>query len=283
MKRIAMFSLALLMALPSCRWVSEFIGDDQPVARVGREKLYRSEVERLIPSGISRDDSTHLAQQYIHSWAADRVFTQMAQEKLSKEEMDVSRELEDYRRSLLKYRYEQHFINERLDTAVSRAEMESYYAAHLDRFTLSVPVAKAVYLCISSDSPLTERIRKRMSSSDPDELEAADSLAYSAALKYTDFDGKWVEMTALARDFGVDYSELQEHRHGNWIECSGEGGLLNVAYLRDYVRSGVTAPFDYAVPAIRDIIISTRKQALMESLEQDLLNEARENNDFEIY
>lgn len=275
--------MALLLTVTSCRWVSEIVGGDEVVAKVGHDKLYRSDLVKLIPPGISSDDSTKLALQYINSWASDRVFTQIAEEKLSKEEKDVTAELEDYRKSLLKYRYEQHFINERLDTSISFPEMEKYYADHSDKFILSVPVAKVTFLCISSDSPLTERIRNRMSSEEAEELEEADSLAYSAALKYTDFDGKWVDMTALAKEFGTDFANLQDSRSGNWIERSGEDGTLRLSYIKEYMRSGEVAPFDYAVPFIRDYIISARKQALVGTLEQDLLKEARENNDFVIY
>lgn len=90
-------------------------------------------------------------------------------------------------------------------------------------------------------------------------------------------------MTALAKEFGTDFANLQDSRNGNWIERSSEDGTLRLAYIKEYMRSGEVAPFDYAVPFIRDYIISARKQALVVTLEQDLLNEARESNDFVIY
>ena len=84
----------------------------------------------------------------------------MAETKLSKSEKDVSRELEDYRRSLLKYRYEQRFVNERLDTAVLTKDIEAYYEAHKDLFVLDVPILKARFLDIMPDSPNYDRIRR---------------------------------------------------------------------------------------------------------------------------
>jgi hypothetical protein len=49
------------------------------------------------------------------------------------------------------------------------------------------------------------------------------------------------------------------------------------------MQKGEVAPLEYSAPAIRDIIISARKQALISTLEQDLLNDARENGQFVIY
>ena len=43
------------------------------------------------------------------------------------------------------------------------------------------------------------------------------------------------------------------------------------------------APMDYCAPMIKDMIISARKQSLVNSLEQDLLKDARENGQFVIY
>ena len=49
------------------------------------------------------------------------------------------------------------------------------------------------------------------------------------------------------------------------------------------IRKGEKAPVEYSAPAIKDMIISARKQALISGLERDLLNDARENGNFIIY
>ena len=76
------------------------------MAEVSGEKLYRSDLDAVIPKGISQEDSTYLAKQYINTWASEMVYLGIAEQQLSKTEKDVTKELEDYRKSLLKYRYE---------------------------------------------------------------------------------------------------------------------------------------------------------------------------------
>ena len=273
----------VLSALTSCRAISSFLSEEETVAEVGMAKLYRSELNKLIPKGVSKDDSIRLAKSYINTWALDQVFLAVAQEQLSKSEKDVTKELEEYRMSLLKYRYEQLYVNERLDTAVSDDKVEEYYAAHQDRFVLPRPVVKARFLMISGDSPSLAKIRKKMGSDQAQDLIDADSLAYSSALKFTTWNNEWIDAALLAREFATDHSDMLRSMSGKWIERKDTAGVVSLAYISDMIREGELAPLDYCTPSIKDMIISARKHSLITSLERDLLNDARENGQFVIY
>ena len=279
---IAVISI-VLPALSSCRAISSFLKGGEVVAHVGSEKLYRSDLNSVIPKGISSEDSTYLAKQYIDSWAADLVFLGIAEEQLSKTEKDVTKELEDYRKALLKYRYEQLYVNERLDTAVSDDKVEEYYNAHQDKFVLNRPLLKARFLSIPDDSPAKDQIRKRMSSDDPDELIEADSLAYSSALKFNTWNNEWIDATVLSREFPMDYESMLQQVRNKWVMQVDTLGVARMDYIDEVMKKGEVAPIEYVAPSIRDIIISSRKQSLISTLERDLLNDARENGQFVIY
>ena len=275
--------MIVLPAISSCKAITSFFTGDEIVAVAGSEKLYRSDLERVLPKGIPAEDSTRLAMQYIATWASDIVYVSIAEEQLSKSEKDVTKELEDYRKSLLKYRYEQLYVNERLDTAVTDSQVQDYYDAHQDKFMLQRPVVKARFLAIFSDSPAKEQIRRRMSSDDVNVLVEADSLAFSAAHRYVGWNDEWIDVAALAKEFGMDYTEVLAKRKGDWVEVEGEDGISRIAYISDMVKDGELAPVEYAAQSIRDMIISTRKQRLIMTLEQDLLKDARDNGKFVIY
>lgn len=265
----------VLSALTSCRAISSFLNNDETVAEVGSARLYRSQLNALIPKGISQEDSVRLARQYINTWALDEVFLNIAEEQLSKAEKDVTRELEEYRRSLLKYRYENLYVNERLDTAVADDVVEDYYAAHQEKFLLNRPVVKARYLRIASDSPSLAKIRKKMDSDEVQDLVDADSLAYSSALKFSTWGNDWIDISTLAREFTTDHASLMSMMRGGWIEYADTTGMTSLAYVSEIIREGKVAPIEYCTPTIKDMIISARKQTLIMTLEQDLLNDAR--------
>ena len=205
-KTIAAAAL-ILSAAVSCEWVDKVI-TGETVASVGKVRLSRAELNKALPSGLLPEDSVRLAHQYINAWASELVFLQVAENQLSKEELDVTAELEEYRKSLLKYRYEQRYVNERLDTIFTEEQIREYYEAHQERFLLRVPVVKANFLCISPDSPYIDEFRESMSGDDAQRMQYTDSVAFASAIRYETFGGRWLNLNDLALEFGIDYSEL---------------------------------------------------------------------------
>ena len=277
------------LSLQGCRLLGDTVSGvrdligEEPVARVNSHKLYPSEIRQYIPDGLSPEDSAALALQYINSWAADKLFLDMAESKLSKAQKDVSREIDEYRSSLLKYRYEQLYISERMDTTVTEEDITDYYLAHKDLFSLDMPIVRARYLYIGAKSPLKEKIRKMMGSSSMDDLVEADSLARSSALKYFDRSDDWIDAVALAREFGTDYVSMLGAMRNKYIEMPDGEGNVKIAYIAGLMKEGETAPREYCVARIKDMILSGRKRQLSSGLERDLLEDARANEKFVIY
>ena len=279
-------AVIVLLAMTSCETVTSFVRElryGQVVAKVGSHRLYASELASYIPDSASPEDSTRLALQYINTWASDQLFTDVAERELSKSEKNVDSELEDYRHSLLKYRYEQKYVNQRLDTAVTKAQIEKYYDDHAENFKLSLPLAKAVYMNISADSPNLEIIKKKMRSDKPEARIEADSIAFSSAFRYTDFGDRWVDLVKLSREVGTDYGTLLSQVRDGYAELPDGNGNLNIVYFFSLMRAGQTGPVEYFEEQIRDIILSTRKQALLSRLERDLIENARNQENFVIY
>ena len=266
----------------SCKAISDFLDDGQVVARVGESKLMMEELQKVIPNGISPEDSTVLAHRYISSWALDHVYMEVAESQLSEAERDVSQELETYRRSLLKYRYEQLFVNQRLDTLVSEEQVQEFYEKHRERFVLKMPVVKARFMSVPSDSPNLKMIQKKMSSDDPADVMEADSMAYLTAFKFMTWDDAWIDASTLAKEFGAEAQSVLSDMKKGWIERTDTNKVKSIAYILDITGSGKHAPLEYSTPFIKDMIISARKQVLLSTLEQDLMKDARESGKFEI-
>jgi hypothetical protein len=281
--------LIALAAATACQMVhrvsdsaAELFGD-AVVARVGEHRLMRSELTAFIPAGVSSEDSLALAQSYIKSWAEDLIFLDMAEKHLSDEEKDVTKDLEDYRRTLLKYRYEERYINDRLDTLISDEAVRNYYREHMDKFRLDRPLLKVRYMIIPADSRSLKTIRELMSSDDAMDAIAADSLAFTAALRYVDSSDAWMDAIILARELGTDEVSMMSALRNRTIEFKGDDGLLRVAYVVDMVQKGSPAPLDYCEERIKDVLLSARKHELVGGLERDLLNDALAKGKFVIY
>ncbi len=287
MKKVLL--LIALGAVCACQMVNrvsdtaaELFGD-AVVARVGPHRLTRSELADYIPTGVSSEDSLGLAQQYIKAWAEELLFVDLAETRLSDDEKDVTKELEEYRRTLLKYRYEERYINERLDTLISDEEVRDYYQAHKEKFLVDRPLLKTRYMVIPAGSRNLRRLKELMASEDVVDAVAADSLAFTAAIKYVDSSDNWMDAILLARDLGTDEVSMIKALRGRFIELKGDDGNLRVAYVVDIVQKGSPAPLDYCAERIEDIILSARKHELVSGLERDLLNDALGKGKFVIY
>ena len=283
MRKFFKYIVPALLLLSSCNAISSLIHDDQVVARVGREKLYKSQLERLIPDMISSEDSTKLAERFIHSWAMDRLYMDVAESELSKTEIDVEEELQAYRMSLVKYRYEQRYINDRLDTLVTDDQVKEYFEAHKEEYVLRRPVMKVRFLHIMKDAQGVDKMIELMCSAEYEDLERLDTLVKSRALRYFDKSDIWMDASQVAEEFGMEYKEMLSKMNKNLIKLeSKDRGDLMAAYVCDIQREGYE-PLDFCAPGIRDIILSNRKRELVNSLERDLLDNARESKKFEIY
>lgn len=275
--------IAILFLLTGCQAIQSFIHDDKVVARVGKHKLYQSEVSAYIPSDVSPADSTNLALQYINSWATDLIFSDMAQTQLSKAERDVTAELEAYKRDLLRFRYEQRFIGDRLDTLVTEDQMLSFYEKHKNLFVLDRPIMKVRFVDIYKNVENKDRIIRLLSSNKPKDMEEVEGLANKYAIRYFDKSYEWMDAAVLAREFGIDYGQMLAKLNQNYIIVqSEEVSDVKAAYVREIRRSGV-APFDFCTERIREYILSGRKHDLLVALEQSLLKGASDDGQFVIY
>ncbi len=274
--------MAAVLALCSCNLVNKVVHDGEVVAKAGAYELYLNELEAYIPKGLSVEDSTNLAHQYIDSWAMEHLYEEMANRELSKTDLDVSRELEAYRRSLLRYRYEQMYVNQRLDTTITDDQISDYFKSHEEQLKLSIPILKARYVTVLKDSPNLKKIRNELSAEE-DKMMAADSVLFMSTIRHTDFGGKWIEAPVLAREFGTDYATALSMMKNGYIESKDEDDTYHIAYVQDIVKEGQTGPEEYYRDRIKDIILSSRKQALLNDLERDLLEEAREQGNYVIY
>ena len=238
MKKVLYILLLSLLAV-SCKMTRQFqdaaseLFRGQVVARVGNHKLYRSELLKYIPAGASPEDSASLALQWINAWAEDILLLDMAEEQLSGEDKDVRKELEEYRRTLLKYRYEQLYINQRLDTLITDEEIEQYYLANKERFRLDRPLMKARYMIISAGARSLPVLKEKMSSDNEQEIMMADSLGSYAAIKYVDAADTWMDAITLASEMGLSQpSRLSVSRSRRTIRkakrqsCTAASGSL---------------------------------------------------------
>ncbi len=258
----------------SCTGIRSFFSKQDIVAELGSYKLTSYDVSSYLPDNISKEDSLYLSQQYINRWKQDHMLLYLAETQLSDADKDVSKELDSYRIALLKYRYEQKYINQKLDTSVTDAQIQEYYTVNKDKFILEIPILKTRFVKLSVDSPNLNEIKKKLASSDENDIAVLDSLLFNSALLYTSYGNTWVDAISFAKDFDMDYNTVLSKMRNNYISIEADNSILCIAYVFDIKYAMQIAPLEYIKGSIKDNILSIRKQKLLHNLEKDLLQQA---------
>jgi hypothetical protein len=206
----------------------------------------------------------------------------MAEQYLSKEQKDVSMELEDYRLSLLIYRYEKMYMEQRLDTIVSDREVEAFYNASAQNFILTKPVARVIFIKVSEDIPQVKQIERIYRSTQPEDRETLERICATVAEKYTNFNEQWMDAEMLASELPLVAGQIESEWGKNYIQASA-GGYTYFVHLYETVAVGEQAPVDYKRETISNIIRNKRKQELLKHLENSIYNDALNHNKLKLY
>lgn len=281
MKKLPLL-LIVIISLSSCQLFDRIFKGDV-VARVGKSVLYDSEIRSLVSGSTSPEDSAYIVRQYISSWATKMLLLDMAENQLSKDDKNVQKELDDFRTSLLVYRYEKQFVEQRLDTLITEEECVKYYNDNKHIFVSDVSVIRGRYIKISVNSPNYKIIKSMYRSVDIEEIMKLDDLCLSSADKYTDFGGEWIPLTSIAKELDMDIISCEnELKKNDYLEKVFLGYSYLVA-VYEKVSPGAITPYLYNLDIIKESILSKRKQELISSLERNLLNDALDNSKLIIY
>ena len=115
-----------------------------------------------------------------------------AQKNLTDEQKNVNQQIEDYRSSLLIFKYEQEYIKQKLDTVIPQSELELFYKENIGNFVLNESIVKALFIKINLDDPYYDRIKALYRSNTEDDIKVLDNIAYQAAVKYDYFNDRWI-------------------------------------------------------------------------------------------
>lgn len=253
------------------------------VAQIDDKKLYLSEIAAVFPVNISRKDSVELLKNYINTWARKHLMAAKAEVYLDKEQKNVSHELEDYRLSLLSYRYETQYVEQKIDTIVHEGEYETYYIQHAESFLINAPLAQVTYIKVKENESTIADIWRYARGSREDQLKKLDSLCIVAHVACDFFNNRWVDVDFLRRETIFTPEQCKRALSGNGCLEEKEGEYIYLLNFRAVKKIGDIAPLEHVKNNIYHTIISKRKQNMIKNLENVVYNEALDYKRLKIY
>jgi len=280
--RHLIYLLIIAVLLSGCK-EEKNTSSKEPIAKIHEKNLYLSDVEEVIPDDKSKEDSTMIAQNYIRNWIKKQLLLKKAENNLSEENKDIEKQIEEYRASLLIYRYQQQLIDQKLDTTVSREEIQKYYDKNTSNFTLDKNLVRVLYIELPQNSPNISNVKKWISKDSEDNISKLKDYCYQYAKKYDDFNNNWIGFEELLNKIPLEINKPQRFlKYNNTLE-EKDSLFHYFVKINEYKLKGTSAPVSYVEDKIKSVILNKRKHRLLEKLEKDLYNEALNRNEFIIY
>jgi len=269
------FTYILLTAclLFACR--SELVTKDEGVlVKVHGNSLHRSEVEKLIPSNLSSADSFLLAENYIEKWIKDVLTFEVAKRNIGREEVEINRLVEEYRRSLLRHRYQEYMIRNRLTAEIREYEKVAFYEENLHKFVLKKNLIKGLFLKVPAESPGLPDVRKWYKSADPDDLENIEKFSIQNAAIYDYFYDQWIDFDEMLNKIPIHVSnKVQFLKINRQVEVT-DSVYCYFLNISEYLPVGNVAPYEYADTQIQEMMINKRKMDFLKKFEDELYQDA---------
>ena len=277
--RCCFIFIAFVSLLCACKQTRP-IDDADVLVRVKDRVLGREEIQRQIPRSLSSADSLLMAESLAKLWVKDALVYEVALRNLEREERaEVDRLVEEYRHSLIRYRYEEQLVRERLSSDFQESDKLRFYEENQSKFVLDKALIKGLFLKVPADAPGLADVKKWYRSTSESAVEKIEKYSVQNAVIYDYFYDKWVDFDQVMDNIPMRVTDANAFLKANrYVEMcdSTYCYLLNIS---DYLPIGRVAPYDYAGPQIIEMLTNQRKVQFLKDFEDELYNDAVKHGD----
>jgi len=276
----------LVLLLSACDFIESFEGEEDKgkmIARVYDSYLFEADIQNVLPSDLSKDDSASFVQNYINVWAKNQLMIYKAEFNLTDDDKRFEEQIRNYRNDLLKFAFLQKYVDDRLDTAITDAQIKEYYRDNEDDFQLKENILRMRYISVPVDAPNIDELKKLFRTRDSSKQEALLDYALSYARNFSLEDTSWMSFNQFRKLIPIQAYNQQEFLSKNsYLELESQG-LMYLVSIAEYKIKDNTSPLLYVRNIIRNILLNKRRLDLIADLEKNLLSDAIKKKEFETY
>jgi hypothetical protein len=277
------YIFVLLFSVTMLQCTKTEVAGDKILAQVGEKKLLQSEIAQIIPKNIELEDSTLMANDYIRKWVKQELLIQKANENLTLEQKNLTKEIEEYRNSLIIYKYKNELMNQQMDTVVTKTQIEQYYNENPDNFKLNTNIVKAVFIKIPLQVANTKLIKELVDDDSDEGKNALREYSIQYAKSFDFFNDNWVNFDVVKNNIPGNISdEKQFLDRNNQIELK-DSIYYYLVTIQDYKLKNELAPVEYVENNIKNLILNKRKIEFLKQVEENVYKEGVRQNKFKIY
>jgi hypothetical protein len=284
MKKVAVFVPILVgFLMIGCSGVFKNQSDDKVIASVGAKKLTYLQLKAAVPPNMKEIDSISFSQNYIEKWVKNQLLLEKAELNLDKNAQNsIDEMIDNYRTSLLLFKYQQMFINQKLDTMVAENQIADYYSDHSENFKLDSNAVKAIFVQLPKSVHNGINVGILMRSGIESDLAKLEDYCYQNANNFY-LGEEWQYLGSLLNRIPHKSMSQEVFLTNNRYLEAFDSTYNYYLYVVDYRMAGDTEPLVFVKSQIKDILINSRKVKLIKDLENNIYNDAVNKKKFTIY
>ena len=260
------------------------VKQDVVVARAGNSYLYLSEIRDNITVFSSKTDSIIQSENYINNWARKQLLFDQALINL---DIDAQKEMDElvnsYRSDLWSRSYKEFIVKSKIDTLVSKTEIETYYRENQNNFRLNEVMVNLRYIALPSENIDLMEIKNKLIRFQEEDIRFLDSLTFqfnSYGLK----DSLWLTKRELIRTLPV----INENNFENYLKKSQfffveDAFEVYLLFVNNYMLRNEVAPLVSIENTIRKIVFNKRKLDFIKQFDKEILQDAIRTKKFQLY
>lgn len=267
--------------LGDCREDSS--SDDTMVVATAFDKtLLMSELQTVFGVNMSKQDSFLMAREYIDDWVKKQVLLNNAEEKDIGSSDEIDKKVKDFKLDLIMYEYKRQLLSEKLDTNISLKETKAYYVENPENFELKQNIIRFIFIKMPVDLEKRHNFWNKFGNADEEELSSMAVMAlknggnaFLDANTWLAFDDvlKAVPINTYNQEHFLNHNRLFKIEETNFV------WYVNILALR--IKDDLS-PFEFVEDNIREILLNKRKTYMLEKLENEMVQKARNDNHVKI-
>lgn len=257
----------------------------KPVARAFDSYLYQSDIAGIVPKGTKPADSLKMLNEYLTRWMQQQVIVHQALNNLTPQQTDFSRQMEDYKNSLIIYAYEKELIAEKLDTTIAEQDIEDYYNQNKKDFELKNDIVKIIYVKVPEKAPNQDKLKGWMHSTDIKDKEKLAAYCNQNAANYFLDDDVWLMFDDVLKEIPIEtYNQdiFLQNNNNRTIQIADTDYVYYLG-IKGYMIKNSISPLSFEKENIKKILLNKRKMDLVEKMKLNSFEQAQVHNDVELY
>ena len=273
------FNIYLVLVLFSC---SDFNEDhSQNIAKFKDQILKKSQLTELFNKTNSKD-SIIITNKLINEWAVNKILIEKAKLNLTIQDLNSLEKLvQNYKSELYSTAYLDALINSSINLEIDTTEIENLYKKNIDLFKLKDNIFKLAYLKIPKDFSDIDDVRNKLRNF-KNHQKFLDSISYRF-IDYSLDTKSWIAEKDLKKIFSfLNKQKLKSLKNYSFLQSKDSLNLYIIKVL-DFKKIGSYSPVDYVFPTLEYMSINQRKKKLTQMIKTDLIKNAIQNNELEIF